>query len=165
VNLGPSYAETLQLKNLRVGVDVRECAPLTRAEVVPNGMTPLYDAVARSARIIEDTWPERNVAFVILTDGGENTSRENTAASVRALISQKQAKGWAVIYLGANQDAWAVGGQMGVAPGSTFTYDMSVMGAAFRSSATASARYMSTGLAQNATFTAEEQASMTAEKK
>lgn len=56
---------------------------------------------------------EGKVLAVILTDGMENSSKEVNAAHVSELIRSREAQGWTFIYLGANQDAWAVGGKLG----------------------------------------------------
>jgi len=70
--------------------------------------------------------------LIILTDGHENASIEYTKAHVKDLIEQKQKDGWTVIYLGANQDAFAEGGSLGIAPHMTMNYDVRRTPEAFR---------------------------------
>lgn len=53
------------------------------------------------------------VLAVIVTDGFENSSREVDPQTLAASIAQHERDGWTFIYMGANQDAWAVGEQAG----------------------------------------------------
>jgi hypothetical protein len=53
------------------------------------------------------------VLAVIVTDGLENSSREVDPQTLAGSIGDRERDGWTFIYLGANQDAWAVGGQTG----------------------------------------------------
>jgi hypothetical protein len=69
---------------------------------------------------------------VILTDGQENSSYKFTKAHIKDLIEQKTKDGWTFAYLGANQDAFAEAGSIGIAPGCTTNYDVNRTPAAFR---------------------------------
>lgn len=53
------------------------------------------------------------VLAVIVTDGLENSSREVDPRTLATAIAQHEQDGWTFIYLGANQDAWAVGEKAG----------------------------------------------------
>ena len=53
------------------------------------------------------------VLAVIVTDGLENSSREVDPHTLAKSIGDCERDGWTFIYLGANQDAWAVGQQAG----------------------------------------------------
>lgn len=59
------------------------------------------------------------VLCVVLTDGLENASREMSAEALRALIADREADGWTLIYMGANQDAWAEGSNLGLSGGAS----------------------------------------------
>ena len=62
----------------------------------------------------EDERPSK-VLFVILTDGEENTSKRFTNAHVKQRIQhQIDVYKWTFIFLGANQDAFATGKEMGI---------------------------------------------------
>jgi hypothetical protein len=96
----------------------------------PRGRTALLDAIGRLVRttgerltgLAEDQRPA-SVLVVIMTDGLENASTEYTLPAVRAVIDeQTQVYGWTFVYLGANQDAIAVGQGLGVSPGMALTY-------------------------------------------
>jgi len=54
-----------------------------------------------------------SVLAVIVTDGFENSSREVDPRTLAKAIADHERDGWTFIYLGANQDAWAVGEQTG----------------------------------------------------
>jgi hypothetical protein len=54
------------------------------------------------------------VLAVIVTDGFENSSREVDPQTLATSIALHERDGWTFIYLGANQDAWAVGQQTGL---------------------------------------------------
>jgi len=53
------------------------------------------------------------VLAVVVTDGLENSSREVDPQTLAKSIAERERDGWTFIYLGANQDAWAVGEQTG----------------------------------------------------
>ena len=55
------------------------------------------------------------VLFVIITDGEENSSRRYSAAQIKERIEhQKEKHGWEFVFLGANMDAVAVAGDLGI---------------------------------------------------
>lgn len=94
-------------------------------ELVPRGMTALLDAVGRSiaeagerlARMEEAQRPGL-VAFVIVTDGHENSSREYRLEQVREMITHQREKyGWQFTFLGADDSAFAQGRSLGLADG------------------------------------------------
>jgi len=102
----------LQFDVLRKGVDADAWTPVTSAEASPRGMTPLFDAIGRMVAVAEADAPEKAV-IVIMTDGHENASREMTKDGARAALDRARAKGWEVVFLGAEfarfDDAGAVG--------------------------------------------------------
>lgn len=119
--------------------NIGEVPNVGTGDFVPRGSTPLYDAVGRAitnatirleARRAANKRAEKQIV-VILTDGQENASSEYTREKVFELITAKEAEGWVFTYLGANQDAYAVGGGMGIAMAATSGYkgDSAGMGA------------------------------------
>ena len=100
---------------------IAEVEPLTRETFKPRGATALLDAIGRAVKEVRtQTIP----TVVILTDGQENSSREYTKAHVKDLIEERQRNGWTFVYLGANQDAFAEAGSIGIAPATTMNYDV-----------------------------------------
>ena len=87
---------------------------------VPRGMTALHDAIGKT---INDIDTDRDVTFVIITDGDENSSREFTGAAVKKMIqSMEKDKQWKFVYLGANQDAVTVAKSYGISGQNALTY-------------------------------------------
>lgn len=102
----------LQFDVLRDGVDAEAWRKVTNREVTPRGMTPLYDAIGRIVSLAEKDHPEKAV-IVIMTDGEENASTEMTKKAAKAALDRVRAKGWEVVFLGAEfsnfDDAESVG--------------------------------------------------------
>jgi hypothetical protein len=105
---------------------VLELCPL----VVPRGMTALYDAIGKTvvtlgahlAKMDEVARPGK-VLVAIVTDGLENSSKEWRLQAVNDLITEQREKyGWEFTFLGANMDAVAVAGDMGIPRGSSMTF-------------------------------------------
>jgi len=99
---------------LRKGVDAGEWNDVTSREVNPRGMTPLYDAIGRMVSLAEKDRPDKAV-IVIMTDGEENSSTEMTKTSAKAALDRVRAKGWEVVFLGANFDNISDASSVGVA--------------------------------------------------
>jgi hypothetical protein len=102
------------------GKPIREVGP---CELVPRGMTALLDAVGRAIaetgeRLAAMPEPDRPglVVFVIVTDGEENSSKEYTKPQIKEMIERQQKDyKWKFSFLGANQDAFAEAGDIGIA--------------------------------------------------
>lgn len=92
---------------------VKSAVPLTRDTFVPRGMTAMNDAIGKAIATLEAKAPDKAIVC-ILTDGQENASREYTTAQVKEKITACEKRGWRVVYLAANQDAFAVGAAYGV---------------------------------------------------
>jgi hypothetical protein len=125
-------------------VRIADVPGLTRETFVPRGMTPLFDAIGQAVATTDKVTllPDERVALAILTDGLENASRELTADTVRKLLTDRQEHcNWLVQYLGANQDAWAVGAQIGVANAHAMDYDVGSIQSAMHSAARSMGRY------------------------
>ncbi|TFD31320.1 vWA domain-containing protein [Cryobacterium cryoconiti] len=99
-------------------------------ELDPRGMTALHDAIGVAVTGFGATLrglPEHarpgTVQVVVVTDGGENSSAEYTAAAVRDLINrQSSAYSWDFVFLGANQDAVLTGSALGFDADSSMTF-------------------------------------------
>lgn len=150
---------------------VHDFAPLDAAaayELLPRGWTALLDALGhaitevgqRLAAMPEADRPGK-VIVVTTTDGLENFSREYTLQQVRDLISQQhRVWKWEFIYLGANQDAFQVAGDMGMATTSSMSYAATPVGmaSAYKGASAASTRYVSGQSASTAFTDAEREA-------
>lgn len=95
---------------------------LTRGSYSPNGSTALYDAVVETIKSVKVV-PGQRVLCVIQTDGEENASRRYRQRDVADLIKAQTAEGnWTFVFLGANQDAWAVAQKLNIPQGNTMSY-------------------------------------------
>lgn len=84
----------------------------------PNGLTPLHDAVGAMVGEIDTiTNKGDKVLIVIVTDGAENSSQENSLSQIQSLIKGKERGGWTFTYIGATAAAWNGAQQMGVHAG------------------------------------------------
>ncbi|MFZ0173112.1 MAG: vWA domain-containing protein [Acidimicrobiales bacterium] len=125
------------------GSPIAEVEPLDRARFQPRGGTPLYDAIGhliadatiRAEKTAIDGSRTEEILFVTFTDGMENRSTEYTQKQIFGLISKRQELGWTFAYLGANQDSYAEGGQIGYSVGNVqnFAADGTGTAAAFAS--------------------------------
>jgi uncharacterized protein YegL len=107
--------------------------------LVPRGATALLDAVGRAINETEKRLSEMKkkhrpglVVFVINTDGLENSSCEFAKPQIRKMIERRHEKeGWHFTYLGANQDAFAEAGRMGIPADGVADYSMSKVAESF----------------------------------
>jgi uncharacterized protein YegL len=94
----------------------------------PNGgTTALYDAIGKTIEHVRERFsqeqPEK-VIMAIMTDGEENSSQQFNKDQIASELKEHQDKyGWDVIYLAANQDAWAVAESLNIAADNAFDFD------------------------------------------
>lgn len=112
------YQERLQFDILRRDVTVKSFRPVTDADASPRGMTPLFDAIARIAALAESDAPAKAV-LIVMTDGEENSSHEVSRQGAAAALDRIRKKGWQVVFLGANFDAFGEADKVGVSVGQT----------------------------------------------
>lgn len=95
---------------------------MTEEEYFVRGCTALLDAVGGAIHHIgnvhkyarDEDRPEKTV-FVITTDGMENASKTYTYGRVQKMIKRQTEKyGWEFLFLGANIDAKAEAGRLGI---------------------------------------------------
>jgi ADP-ribosylglycohydrolase len=130
-------------------VDLVAVGPLVGYE--PRGMTPLYDAIGNVITDAERRLERRARAgladdaqlVVIFTDGLENASRLHTHQEIFERIEAKRAEDWTFVFLGANQDSYATGGDLGFRSGNVSDFPAHADGAhaAFRSISRAATAY------------------------
>ena len=102
-------------------VDLQNVPSLTPETFVPRGSTALFDAIGRTvnqvgARLGSTDEKDRpsNVIVAIITDGGENASKEFTKSQIFEMVTEQESKyNWEFIYLSsdikASQDAVSYG--------------------------------------------------------
>ncbi|NLT40268.1 MAG: VWA domain-containing protein [Clostridiales bacterium] len=105
-------------------IDIRAVSPITEKEYRVGGSTALLDAIGRTInktgnalKHTSDEYRAKNVMFIIITDGEENSSREYSPERIKAQIERQRTKyGWEFIFLGANIDAVRTASRFGIAP-------------------------------------------------
>lgn len=90
-----------------IGKDVNEVEYLD-GKYSPNGLTALFDGVGTAIDKVgkwlndmkEEDRPEKNL-IVIMTDGGENNSKDYSASKVKEMIKHQEEKyNWSFVYMG-----------------------------------------------------------------
>ncbi len=129
------------------GVRLDKVSQLTEETYQPASLTPLYDAIGRTIRALEGRLADkkRNVLVIIQTDGAENASKEFTQEGIFNLIKEKKAANWTFAFLGADQDAWEIGSQLGLDRGNVFSYNSSETRQVFGKTAVSTLNYASSG--------------------
>ena len=92
---------------------IKEAKRLDRDNYKAEGGTALNDAVARAYYFLEHKNPEKAIV-VIITDGVENASEEIKPNVIKGMLSKLQQKEYRIVYLAANQDAFATGNSLGI---------------------------------------------------
>lgn len=92
------------------GEPVAAVQPLTSYTYKPDGMTALYDAIGATVRSMEKELAASDenprLLVLIMTDGGENSSREITLQGVKSMIKTcEDSERWVFTYIGANVNA------------------------------------------------------------
>ena len=133
---------------------------LSRENYVPRASTPLLDAIGHVVAEIDKVTlrKDEKVGLVILTDGMENASKEHTKETVRKLLTDRQDnRGWLVTYLGAEVDAFAEAGAIGIHPGKYMHLSKQRLREAMSHASASQQRYTETGDLGLGDFTAAEQ--------
>lgn len=119
-------------------VPIGEVGPLTAAEYSVGGATALLDAVGGAIHHIgnvqkyarDEDRPEKTLV-VITTDGEENSSVHYDYARVKRMVQRQSKKyGWEFIFLGANMNAIAAAGDIGIRPERAAQYECDEKGTA-----------------------------------
>jgi len=135
--------------------DLQSVKLLTSEDFVPRGGTALLDAIGQTvnavgnelAALAEADRPEK-VILMIITDGYENCSKEFSRDKIFTMLKhQQEVYNWDVAYLGANQDAIAVGSTFGIGASGCMSYNATPEGAkmAFCSASNYSSTSRTTG--------------------
>ena len=81
----------------------------------PMGMTALNDAIGQAIVTKKSKDQNKNVICVIISDGYENSSKNYDSLQIKNMIQEMENEyKWKFIYLGANQDVYMAGNNMGV---------------------------------------------------
>ena len=102
--------------------DIQSVKEITQSDYIPNGMTPLLDAVGNTIDSVgerlfmtQDSERPENVIFVIMTDGEENYSKKFSFQQIAEKVKHQQdAYNWKFIFMGANIDSFASASSIGI---------------------------------------------------
>lgn len=103
---------------IRDAVASKGWTPVGVTEVTPRGGTPLLDAVSRIVALADNAANDKTV-IVVMTDGGENASREVNKTQASAAVDRCKKRNWEVIFLGADFNAFGEAASVGVGYGNT----------------------------------------------
>ena len=90
---------------LRQAVRPQDWKPLSAEDASPRGGTPLYDAIGRINGLASADVNPKGI-IVIMTDGEENASREVTQHGAKAMLDRQRERGWSIVQLGVEFDAY-----------------------------------------------------------
>lgn len=128
------------------GIRVAGVPNLTNKNYKPDGGTAIYDAVIGSINAVSEQMSTNDrVLVLVITDGGENSSKNNLS-TVKNLIAAKTELGnWTFTFMGANQDAWLTASTWGIPVANSVNYSSTNVGtrSAFATAASATSLYAS----------------------
>lgn len=136
--------------------DITEVQDLTMADYDPRGGTNLYDAIGGVMQDINSKLGlvqkelRDSIIISVLTDGAENASSVFNDRDVKLMVSKAEDKNWGFQFLGANINAFAVGGNLGFRHENTLQFSTGNMEATMRA-ATRSMNDMKAAYAAGAT--------------
>lgn len=98
--------------------------------LVPRGYTALLDAIGKAItdtglrfRAMKEEDRPSKVLMMIITDGGENASKEFGHTVINKMITEQREKySWEFIFLGANQDSITVARDLGINTTNTYNF-------------------------------------------
>ena len=104
------------VKTRRDRVPIGTVEPFTERDYRPGGCTPLYDAMGYTMSKLESVLlSDDKVIVSVITDGMENSSQEYNGKIIKNMVTRLRGKGWAIAYLGANQDSIEVAKELDIA--------------------------------------------------
>jgi hypothetical protein len=127
---------------------IGEVPVMTKDTYVTGGATALYDAIGKTLSEYKDY---DKALVLIMTDGEENSSKEYHRSTIADMIKEREAKGWKFIYLGANQDAFQEGSNIGITQTYNFVADSPGIRSAFTNIGTYTTAYRGGPITTDAT--------------
>lgn len=103
------FSDTYQYLHNRV--PAKKVEKLTKKDYQVGGCTALYDAIGHGIISMDHTDTDK-VLFIIITDGYENASLEFSKCKIQGMIQNHS--NWEFIYIGADIDSYASGGELGI---------------------------------------------------
>ena len=92
-------------------VPAKKVEKLMKKDYQVGGCTALYDAIGHGIHSMDCADTDK-VLFIIITDGYENASLEFSKNKIQEMIQNHS--NWEFIYIGADIDSYAAGGELGI---------------------------------------------------
>ena len=119
-----------EINKCYTNVPLKNVQPLNHESFKPRGATHLLDTIGEA---LDSGSPIGDPPVVVIfTDGYENGSSKYGRSQIKEKIQQKTSEGWTFVYLGANQDAFAEAGGLGIAGDTVYNFDQNRTPEAFR---------------------------------
>lgn len=100
----------------------------SQEEYITEGGTPLFDTMMEmialleaEEQILKTAGHEVGVILTVVTDGEENSSTKHSYIDVVEKTKVLRDRGWEIVFLGVDIDAFAAGEQIGISKGSTIS--------------------------------------------
>jgi len=108
-------------------VPIKDVPELINGETyIPRATTALFDSIGKT---INELQTDRDVVFVIITDGHENASKEFKQEAIKNMIETlEKENNWKFLFLAANQDAVTTGRSIGVKSSNSMSWAASADG-------------------------------------
>lgn len=104
---------------------VDEVRNIDASSYVPEGGTPLYDAMGTAlSRLETQCGKDDHVLVTVITDGMENASHEFSGKAIKSIVGLLKEKGWVFAYIGANQDAVEVASELNISNAMNYEADL-----------------------------------------
>lgn len=165
--------DTQSIDVVHENVPIKHVPELTGETYSPRGGTPLLDALGEAitktgeslSAIPENSRPDK-VVFVVITDGQENSSHKFTKSKIKEMIEhQTNFYQWVFVYLGANQDAFAEAGSIGIKPATVSNYVVAKTESAFATTSANLCSARATGDLKALRYSPAQRAQMNEEEK
>jgi uncharacterized protein YegL len=148
------------VRPLFANLALEDVPQLTPENYTPLDSTALYDAIGHGLDAAKEKWGtekkpygKERVFFIIMTDGFENASRKFSKENIAARMKRREEAGnWTFVYLGADQDAWAIASTLGFAQGNVMAYASADAGPMFSNLATSTTTSATSTATQSRTF-------------
>jgi hypothetical protein len=108
-----TFSETIT--TLYYKMAIANVPDITAKDVVPQSSTALYDAFAEGLEILNSSKESNNQVILVITDGLENASKDNTRSQIVEKIAKGIEKGYLIKFLGGGHDAVGIGLGLGIA--------------------------------------------------
>lgn len=110
---------------------IKEIDDFDGTEFPPRGSTALHDAMGIGISNLRTKLAKKDkkndsistALVVVMTDGGENASKEYNSKSIKSIIEELEEDGsWTFSFMGANQDSFLTARDFGIAAGNVVNY-------------------------------------------